>query len=200
MGVRLYDSNLGRFLEVDPVEGGCSSDYVYVNDPVNSSDLSGMGAIPCNKWKKIGSLRAYKRMAKQKTSRLAAGDAAGRGNMSRFVVFASQHRLSIPAGIEAMASFHLWRTGRLASNAWWRNMDAFLARSLGEGALWAQFSSNPSTANWARRIGRAHTTPISRLLGISMDLALGLSLPAISRLLCSSCAARPDLDDLVRIT
>lgn len=42
MGVRLYDPNLGRFLEVDPVEGGCSNPYAYVHgDPVNQFDLSG---------------------------------------------------------------------------------------------------------------------------------------------------------------
>ena len=32
----------GRFLAVDPIEGGCANDYVYVyGDPVNTSDLSG---------------------------------------------------------------------------------------------------------------------------------------------------------------
>jgi hypothetical protein len=34
-----------RFLEVDPIEGGCANDYVYVaGDPVNASDLSGLAA------------------------------------------------------------------------------------------------------------------------------------------------------------
>jgi RHS repeat-associated protein len=42
MGVRLYDPSLGRFLEVDPVEGGSANDYDYVNqDPVNGFDLDG---------------------------------------------------------------------------------------------------------------------------------------------------------------
>ncbi len=45
MGVRLYDPNLSRFLQTDPVEGGCSNDYAYVHgDPVNSMDLAGLAA------------------------------------------------------------------------------------------------------------------------------------------------------------
>jgi RHS repeat-associated protein len=42
MGVRLYDPSLGRFLEVDPVEGGSANAYDYGNaDPVNQEDLAG---------------------------------------------------------------------------------------------------------------------------------------------------------------
>ncbi|HUP69440.1 MAG TPA: RHS repeat-associated core domain-containing protein [Acidimicrobiales bacterium] len=45
MGVRLYDPALGRFLQVDPVAGGCSNDYAYVfGDPINATDLSGTKA------------------------------------------------------------------------------------------------------------------------------------------------------------
>ncbi|HZQ28614.1 MAG TPA: PA14 domain-containing protein [Acidimicrobiales bacterium] len=45
MGVRLYDPNLGRFLEVDPVEGGSANAYDYAEaDPVNCADLNGTAA------------------------------------------------------------------------------------------------------------------------------------------------------------
>ena len=42
MGARPYQPGLGRFLATDPVEGGTPNDYLYVADPFNGSDLSGM--------------------------------------------------------------------------------------------------------------------------------------------------------------
>nr|WP_243847462.1 hypothetical protein [Microbacterium ulmi] len=41
MGARLYVPNLGRFLQVDPIEGGVDNDYTWPTDPIGKNDLTG---------------------------------------------------------------------------------------------------------------------------------------------------------------
>lgn len=49
MGARVYLASTGRFLQVDPVEGGVENGYVYPVDPVNEFDLDGRMCVESNR-------------------------------------------------------------------------------------------------------------------------------------------------------
>jgi RHS repeat-associated protein len=72
MGQRLYDPALGRFLQVDPIEGGSANDYDYAwQDPINNFDLDGTRS--CDEDQGCGHSEAANSKKQQSSGKKSAG-------------------------------------------------------------------------------------------------------------------------------
>ena len=148
-----YDARIrrSRFLEVDPVEGGCSNDYGYVTDPVNETDLAGTA---CPKW------------SRRLASAFGARSLISAANLARQGRLSQAGRTALGYGPSAAAG------GAAKGMRWWANPfpRALHAASTtatkvvgGVGRVLGRLVSAPVTAfatgfdygcDWGRALGR----------------------------------------------
>ncbi|MFJ1753080.1 ricin-type beta-trefoil lectin domain protein [Kitasatospora sp. NPDC088134] len=114
MGVRLYDTAVGRFLSVDPVHGGNANAYDYVyGDPTDKYDLDGRICWSCgwnkakkavaNKWNETS--RDWKKNWKHKLVNLGVGVASG------FLIGACAATIACGMGMVAVGSAAIFAGG-----------------------------------------------------------------------------------------
>ena len=170
MGERQYLPGLGRFIEVDPVEGGSANAYDYVSgDPINAYDLDGNVCWSC--------LARHAKNAVVKTSVSAYRHV----NVSTGMCVIVCGSIGFQGG-HVYGSYGAWGVSTPGINAGWahrtfdqQNADSFAA---GGGLGWGAWGSvgrksngNPDWGDWQGgvsfrpggfNIGNFHSTPLFR--------------------------------------
>jgi RHS repeat-associated protein len=83
MGARVYLPTMGRFLQVDPIEGGTPNPYVYAADPINLSDYSGLYACILQCTATVGYLQPAAQVAQVQPAATASSIARASGSSIR---------------------------------------------------------------------------------------------------------------------